>query len=201
MKAMTLAVLAGGMSRRMGRDKAFLPFGPATLLEATVRPLEGMFGEVLIVISPGQSTPSLPWRTVADDVAGEGPLRGILTGLRNAGHDACFVLACDTPGLSPEIAGKIAAASAGADIAVAAGRGLREPLLGVYRKSVIPEIEALLGGGQRSVQPLFDRVRTRAVFLEDPDLPVNINTPGDYRAMAGRKAQPYVRGERPRGRS
>jgi molybdopterin-guanine dinucleotide biosynthesis protein A len=187
-KALTLAVLAGGRSRRMGRDKAFLPLGSATLLEETVRPLEGLFGEVLIVISPGQSVPPLAWRTVSDEEAGEGPLRGILTGLRNARNDACFVLACDTPGLSPRVVEKIFAASSGADIAVAVtNRGFKEPLLGVYKKSVIPEIESLLKGGERSILPLFDRVRTREVLLAGSEIPANINTPDKYRTLAGRR--------------
>ena len=171
----------------MGRDKAFLPLGGATLLEATVRPLEGLFDEVLIVVSPGQAVPPLDWRTVEDDAAGEGPLRGILTGLKNARHEACFVLACDTPGLSPGVIHQIVAASSGADIAVAAtDRGFKEPLLGLYRKSVIPEIETLLRAGERSILPLFDRVRTHEVLLESAVLPANINTPGEYRALARR---------------
>jgi molybdopterin-guanine dinucleotide biosynthesis protein A len=182
---MTLAVLAGGNSRRMGRDKAFLPVGQATLIEETVRPLEKHFDEVLVAISPGQPVPPLPWRTVEDEVSGQGPLRGILTCLRNARHGACFVLACDAPGLSTAVISKIVSASDGADIVVAVTNGgLKEPLLGVYRKSVIPEIEALLSSGERSILPLFTRVKTREVRLESADIPANINTPEDYRILA-----------------
>jgi len=185
---MTLAVLAGGKSRRMGRDKAFLPVGAATLIEETVRPLEKHFDEVLVAISKGQSVPPLPWRTVEDDVAGQGPLRGILTGLRNARHDACFVLACDAPGLSASVVSKIVSAVSGVDIAVAVtDGGLKEPLLGVYRKSIIPEIEALLASGERSILPLFVRVKTREVVLESFEIPANVNTPAEYRAFVGRR--------------
>ncbi len=185
---MTLAVLAGGKSRRMGRDKAFLPVGEATLIEETVRPLEKHFDEVLVAISPGQPVPPLPWRTVEDEVSGQGPLRGILTCLRNARHEACFVLACDAPGLSAAVISKIVSASDGADIAVAVTNGgLKEPLLGVYRTSVIPEIEALLASGERSILPLFARVKTREVRLESADIPVNVNTPAEYRAFVGRR--------------
>lgn len=187
---MTLAVLAGGRSRRMGRDKAFLPLGRSTLIEETVRPLERFFDEVLIAVSPGQTAPPLPWKTVEDDVAGEGPLRGILTGLRSARNEACFILACDAPGLSPAVVRKIVDASEGVDIAVAVtDGGLREPLLGVYRKSVISEIEALLQSGERSILPLFGRVKTREVRFERGDLPANVNTPEDYRALPGNKRE------------
>lgn len=185
---MTLAVLAGGRSRRMGRDKAFLPLGRSTLIEETVRPLEQLFDEVLIAVSPGQAAPPLPWKTVEDDVAEEGPLRGILTGLRSARNEACFILACDAPGLTVPVARKIIAASEGADIAVAVtDGGLWEPLLGVYRKSVILEIEMLLGSGERSILPLFRRVITREIMLTLPEIPANVNTPDDFRALPGNK--------------
>jgi molybdopterin-guanine dinucleotide biosynthesis protein A len=174
----------------MGRDKAFLPFGGATLLEETVRPLEKFFDEILVAVSPGRPVPPLPWRSVSDEVAGEGPLRGILTGLRNARNEACFVLACDAPGLSAAVVRKIAAASDGVDIAVAVtAGGLKEPLLGVYRNSVIPGIEALLRSGERSILPLFDRVRTRAVELDRGEVPANINTPEEYRLLSGKRGR------------
>ena len=139
--AWTLVVLAGGKSRRMGRDKASLRLGSITLLEETVRPLEGMFDDILIAVSAGQSLPPVPWRTAEDEVSGQGPLRGILTGLRNARHPSAFVLACDMPGLSPAVVRKIIAASRGADVAIAANEdALKEPLLGVYKKTVLGDI-------------------------------------------------------------
>jgi len=187
-QVLSLIVLAGGKSRRMGRDKAFLHVGAATLLEETVRPLEDLFDEVLIAVSPGQAVPSLPWRTVEDDISGQGPLRGILTGLRGARNDSCFVLACDAPGLSPAVVRKIVKASVEADIVIAVTDGhLKEPLLGVYRKSVIPEIESLLRIGERSILRLFDRVKIGEVRLARGEIPANINTPEEFRAIAGKK--------------
>ncbi len=183
---MTLIVLAGGRSRRMGRDKALLSAGPETLLAATVRPLADFFDEILIGVSPGQRIPHPPGRVVADEIAGQGPLRGILTGLRAARNEACFLLACDMPGLRATVVRKIARASKDAEIAIAVSeRALKEPLLGVYKKTLIPVIESLLAHGQRSVLALFDRVRTGEVFLDPGDIPPNINTPTDFGALTG----------------
>ena len=190
-RPMTLVVLAGGQSRRMGCDKALLPVGARTLLEETIRPLADLFDEVLIVVSSGQRIP-LPagraGRVVEDEIAGQGPLRGILTGLRAAEHDACFFLACDMPGLSAGVVRKIADQSAAVEIAIAVtDRSLKEPLLGLYKKSVIPEIEGLLASGERSILALIDRVRTREVFLRVDEIPLNINTPDEYKTLIERR--------------
>jgi len=183
---MTLVVLAGGQSRRMGRDKALLPVGPSTLLNATIGPLVELFDEILIGVSLGQRILHPPGRLVEDEVAGQGPLRGILTGLRAARNEACFVLACDMPGLPASVARKIARASKDAEIAIAVSvRTLKEPLLGIYKKSVIPVIESLLAGGKRSILDLFDRVPTTEVRLASEDIPPNINTPAEYAALIG----------------
>jgi molybdopterin-guanine dinucleotide biosynthesis protein A len=222
-RPMTLVVLAGGQSRRMGRDKALLPVGPSTaagapgfargstsavlargykprasgepkarpwtLIEATIRPLAESFDEILIGVSPGQRIPPSPGRIVEDEIAGQGPLRGILTGLRAARNETCFVLACDMPGLRAGVVRKIARASKDVDLAIAVtDSSLKEPLLGVYKKTVIPAIESLLGGGKRSVLDLFDHVRTREVLLVPGDIPPNINTPEEYEAMIERAA-------------
>jgi len=165
----------------MGSPKAFLPAGWRTLIEETIRPAAGLFDEVLIGVSPGQSIPNPPGRPVEDEVAGQGPLRGILTGLRAAAHDACFILGCDMPGLQAGVIRKIAARSESADVAIAVtGPDLKEPLLGVYKKSAVPAIEALLAAGERSVLALSSRVRVIEVPLSPEEMPRNINTRDEY---------------------
>ena len=187
-RPMTLVVLAGGQSRRMGSPKAILPVGLSTLIEETIRPVTGEFDEILIGVSPGQSIPHPPGRLVEDAVAGQGPLRGILTGLSAARNDACFFLACDMPGLSLGVVRKIAGRSAGVDVAIAVTEpDLKDPLLGVYKKSVIPEIEALLAAGERSVLALYARIRWNEVVLKPDEIPPNINTQEEYDAWIKRR--------------
>ena len=75
-------VLCGGRSRRMGRSKAWLPFGPEVLLQRVVRRLGGA-GPVFVVAGPGQGLPELPGDVVIvrDPVADRGPLQGLTAGL------------------------------------------------------------------------------------------------------------------------
>jgi len=198
-RPMTLVVLAGGRSRRMGRDKAFLPVGDGVLLERVVAPLAGFFDEVVVSASsrrraaailgrldvPGLAARLLP---AGDEVPGQGPLRGLLTGLRAARNEACFVLAADMPDVKPSAVRALSRRAAGRDCAVAVGPdGYKEPLLGVYMRSVIPAVEGLLSSGRRSLLDLYPRVRSAFVGLGPELMPANINTPEDYRAFIGKR--------------
>lgn len=198
---MTAIVLAGGRGRRMNADKAWLAVGGRTLLEHVLRQLEPSFEEILVSVSPGQATglealsrrkPSgrakhvaacrgpRP-RVVEDEVPGLGPLGGILAGLKAAENDACAIVACDIPDIDIPLLRSLARVAGDADIAVPIGpAGHFEPLFAVYRKSVVPEIEALLRNGERSILPLFGRCRTVVVRLEDATWLRNLNTRADY---------------------
>ncbi len=178
---MTAIVLAGGRGRRMKADKAGLAVGGRTLLEHVLSQLEPRFSEILISVSPGQKIRSEAGRTVEDGTPGEGPLGGILAGLKAAANDASAVVACDIPDVNIPLLRSLARAAGDAEIAVPVGpAGHFEPLFAVYRKSVVPDVEALLQAGVRSIIPLFGLCRTSVIRLEDSSWLLNLNTRADY---------------------
>jgi molybdopterin-guanine dinucleotide biosynthesis protein A len=201
-KAMTAVVLAGGRGRRMKADKARLEVGGRTLLEHVLGQLEPYFEDILVSVSPGQAiglknllgkgpsgrtTPAAirakaKFRTVEDEIPGLGPLGGILAGLKAAANDACAVVACDIPDINVPLLRSLARAAGDVEIAVPVGpAGYFEPLFAVYRKCTVPEIEALLQAGERSIIPLFGRCRTAVLRLADAAWLLNLNTRADYR--------------------
>src|SRR5262245_54832974 len=98
-------VLCGGQSQRMGRPKAWLPFGDETLLARVVRRVREVASPVVVVAAPDQDVPALA-RDVAivrDPIAGLGPLQGIAAGLDALGDRvrAAFVSSTDVPFLEP----------------------------------------------------------------------------------------------------
>lgn len=180
-------ILAGGRSTRMGSPKALLPFGGEPLVARLVARIRPLFDEVIVAASPGQELPPLDARVVFDDVAHEGPVGGILYGLRAAGGEYGFVTSCDAAFLRPELVSHIAALRAGWDIVAPRWGGRVQPLVAVYSKSVIPLLEAQLAAGRLRLGALLDRVRTRTVDEEevrrfDPEGAsfFNMNTPEDY---------------------
>jgi molybdopterin-guanine dinucleotide biosynthesis protein A len=99
----TLAVLAGGEGRRMGGPKGDLAIDGRAILERLLDRLSWP-GPTLLVTAPGREHPP-GWQRfsneVSDPVAGEGPLRGLLTALEHASTNELVVLAVDMPNVTP----------------------------------------------------------------------------------------------------
>ena len=204
----SLIVLAGGKGRRMRADKANLPIPGGTLIGRVLLQVEGMFDEVLISVSRGQAVDAPSCRTVEDATPGQGPLAGILAGMKAAKNEVCAVLACDIPDIDVDFLKGLISKAHGFDIVVPiSSGGLFEPLFAVYRRSVIPEIEALVQAGDFSILTLFDRCRTHKVRLKDSGWLRNLNTPEDYKKYLRElrrgperirtpKARPFQRGRK-----
>lgn len=185
-------VLAGGRSRRMGTDKALLPFADTTLLGHVVRRLRTCCDPVYVVASALQRGcgPDVP--VVADRWPGLGPLAGIEAGLRACPTPCAAVVACDLPFVQPALLTGLADLLEGVDAAVPV-TDRPHPLCAVYRRDAAQVAEAILRAGGGSVRQLLARIRVRYVPEEvlrgwDPDLLsfVNVNTPADYLAALAR---------------
>src|SRR5262245_13826323 len=94
-------VLCGGKSTRMGRPKAWLPFGGETMLGRVVRLLGEVVDPIVVVAAEEQDLPPLPRaiRVVRDEEKGRGPLQGLSAGLAalKGVADAAYVSSCDVP--------------------------------------------------------------------------------------------------------
>jgi len=182
----SLVILAGGLSRRMGRDKATLPAGDTTLIEHLARRLGPVVDET--IIASGSVAASVAGvRVVADHQPGHGPLAGMLAGLAAANHRLVWVVGCDLPDVEPAL-GSLLVALAG-DYEAVVPRPDHEPegVCALYLRELAPRIAALLDAGERSIKSLLDGSAVRYVGSEelrtvDPELRSfrNINTPADY---------------------
>ena len=186
-------VLCGGQSRRMGADKAWLPFGPEVLLQRVVRLVGEAVGPVVVVAAEGQNLPALPEsvRIIRDPIADRGPLVGLgaglaaLTGLA----ELAYATSTDAPFLAPGWVGHLAGLIGDHDAAVVHAGGFPHPLAAVYRIATVgPAIERLAQQGRSSLRDLLGDVRTLAVpglAMEgvDPGLATlrNLNTSDNYR--------------------
>lgn len=180
-------ILTGGKSSRMGQPKALLPFDGEPLIVHTVRFLYKQFSDLVVVAAPEQQLPSLPVTLVRDDVAYQGPVGGILYGLRAAQQEICFVTSCDAPFLDLALVAYLVSLIADYDVVVPHWQERLQPLHAVYRKSVVPLLEEQLARNELRPIFLYKKVRTREVSEEeirriDPQgLSFrNMNSPEDY---------------------
>jgi molybdenum cofactor guanylyltransferase len=161
-------VLAGGASSRVGSPKALLRFGGETLIERVTRQLLKPSTEVIVVVGPHVALPALPARVrvVQDDRPLQGPLAGILYGLRAATTEICFVCGCDHPFLAPAVA-RLLVEHARQDGAVSVWEGREQPLVAAYRRGVAEIAADLLAAGERRTLALLERARLTRVAGSD----------------------------------
>ena len=188
-------VLCGGRSRRMGTDKAALPFGDESLLQRVVRLVSPVVHEVWLVAREQQALPPLgaALPVARDAASGLGPLAGIVAGLRAMRAERAFVVSCDSPLLEPRLVRHLLDLSRGYRAALPRVAGHWVPTTAVYAKAILPEAEALLAGGELRPRLLADADGVRHVSEEelrrvDPELASlwDCDTPEDYRALLAR---------------
>jgi len=162
------AVLAGGASRRMGRDKATLRVGGVELVSLVLAAAAQVADPVVLVAPEGHPARRLAAPAVADP--GLGPLAALAAALDALEAEHVLVLAADHPGLRVPLLAHLVALAGEAD-AVACRRGPRlEPLVAVYRRApALAAARSRLAGppGGRSLSGLLAGLRT--LVVEEPD--------------------------------
>jgi molybdenum cofactor guanylyltransferase len=190
-------ILCGGASRRMGRPKAWLPFGEERMIERVVRLAGTAARPIVVVAAADQVLPELgvDVTVVRDPVPGRGPLQGLAAGLGALADsvELVYATATDVPFLEPRWIGRLVELSDGYDLVIPFVGGYHHPLAALYRRRIVlPAIEGLLSEDRLRLSILVDAVKTRVVDESemksvDPELQTlrNLNSPEDYaRALA-----------------
>jgi molybdopterin-guanine dinucleotide biosynthesis protein A len=184
-------VLAGGESRRMGRDKALLPWGGTTLLGHALDRLRQVCGEVAILAGAEPRYADQGARVVMDTVRDAGPLAGLLAALDDAHTEVVLMLAVDLPSVPPALLAFLLELAGRAEVDVVAPVvGLRpQPLCAAYRRSCTPAVRHHLAEGHLKMTRFWEDVRVRAVpeeelapFGQPEALLRNLNSAQDYAA-------------------
>jgi len=185
-------VVAGGLSTRMGRDKALLPWQGSTLLDHAIARLAAVCGDVRILCGPRRRYEDRGRPLVLDAIPDGGPLAGIAAGLDSAGDSAGLYLGVDLPFVSVALLLALAALDADADAVVPVTTEGPEPLCAVYRPGCRGAVRARLAAGDRRMTSFWPDVRVRtlegnalAAFGDPRRIFHNVNAPADYLGMAG----------------
>lgn len=188
-------MLAGGRSRRFGRDKLAEEIDGRPLLHHAILRLLDVCDRVVVVIGVDSEEPPVPLGATVtfarDSTADEGPLRGLAAGLEVADGMWAVVAGGDMPDLQPPVLGEMlrAARETAAVAVVLSDGGDARPLPCVVRTEPAADAAAvLLGSGRRRLRDLLSTVRT--VVVDEPSWTaldpgrrtlVDIDEPGDVR--------------------
>lgn len=184
------AVLAGGSSTRMGRDKALLELNGRPMVCHVVDRLRAVSDDVFVVAKRQHALDGFGLRVITDDVEAHTPLAGIARALRAAASSRVFVCACDMPFVSDRLIELLAERATGYDVAVPLRAGRPEPLHAVWSTRVAFRLE------ERAVHRVLDELcvawvgekEWKAVDPEGSSF-VNVNTPEDLARLYSSEAR------------
>ena len=187
MQQVTGVILAGGKSRRMGRDKALLPFGRGMLIERVIAVLQQVTDEVLLITNTPDQYRRFELPMFTDVIPEAGSLGGIYTGLVCANTPYSLCLACDMPFVTPEFLRLLCRMTPQTDVVIPRNTDDFQPLCAVYSQACREPIRQCIDGGRLKITGFFDQVRVRVIegaelARYDPHevMFFNANTPEEY---------------------
>jgi molybdenum cofactor guanylyltransferase len=190
----TIWILAGGKSTRMGTDKAFVDFEGHTLLARALALAREVSADARIVGSKDKFASFAS--VVEDEFPNRGPLGGIHAALRASHTDLNLILAVDMPFVPRSLLEYLLQQARDAPEAVVVAPGGNEgwqPLCAVYRKKFAIAAEAALRAGRNRIDLLFDAASTRVIENDElekagfsSDVFRNMNTPEQLQSQKGR---------------
>lgn len=186
----TAIVLAGGKSRRLGRDKAQEVIAGERMIDRIIRILRSCADEIIVVVADKQRGRDLRlpgYVNIATDIyPNTGSLGGIYSGLNTATNDWCFVAACDMPFLNHALVDYLISYRKGFDAVIPILDGRPEPLHALYSKSCVLAIQKQLLANDFKIARFFPMqkvcfVEEEKIRIKDPELRsfLNINTQED----------------------
>ena len=204
-RRVSAVILAGGRSSRFGRDKLAEPVDGRPLLEYAIDAVRPFATQILVVGAPADADVGVGWpmwqdsdlslppdvSLVHDSVAYEGPLVGLIGGLRAARETLVVVVGGDMPTLVASVIEALLTEldDPEIDAAILQHEGRARPLPMVIRRAAgLAAAESLVEGGERRLRALGDALVTRVIAepawrLLDPDgLTIrDVDTPADLR--------------------
>jgi len=178
-------ILAGGQSRRFGRNKALFIFEGQSIIERVIAAIPSPATIFLVTNSPNEYT-HLKLPTLADHYPGCGPLAGIHAGLQHSPQEWNFFLACDFPYLQSCTIKEILSAPREAQVVLPQPPEGLQPLCALWSKTALPVIANALQNQERRVQTVLEKLNVHIISPSAPHALFNLNTPQDLFKLRNR---------------
>lgn len=167
---LTVVIQAGGESRRMGRDKALIPFMSRPLIERVLERVAHLGDEILVTTNKPEGYRYLQVPLIPDLIPGRGALGGLLTALSAAQNPHVAVVACDLPFANAELleAERKLLVNSGSDAVIPRTEGGTEPFHAVYRRDTcLPAIQSAIDADKWRVDAWFSKIKLRFMYAEE----------------------------------
>lgn len=182
----TVAILAGGLSRRMGTSKSFLPLAGKPLIQHVIERISILHLPTILITNTPEQYIKFELPMYGDVYPQCGSLGGLYTGLYHSSNDYILCVACDMPFLNVDLLHYMLGLRSGVDSVVPYIAGNYESLHAIYHRTCLPVMRAQLERGRLRIHDIYSQLQVRQVTeIEvgrfDPDQRsfANLNTPDD----------------------
>jgi molybdenum cofactor guanylyltransferase len=181
---LAVVLLAGGLSRRMGRTKALLEVPGGTVISRLSQVCRQVADMVVVSANDRQAFESLGLPVILDLHPGSGPMAGIHSAMLHSCRPHVLAVATDMPNVTVATLELIASSIGSYDVALPrTPDGIYHPLCAVYKRSLLPSIEERLVSGRNRLLELVFASRHVALTKGFNELDLaNWNTPEDLRS-------------------
>lgn len=166
----TAVILAGGHSRRMGRDKAAVKLAGVALLQWVIDRVASEVAEIIVVRRSAQALPPISGSKVrfTDDIYEEkGPLGGLHAGLTEVRAWPVLALGCDASLLEPRLLRRLLELAESFDAVVPVCDGSKQCLCAAYGQACLETITERLERNELRVADFLDDVRRHYLSEEE----------------------------------
>jgi molybdenum cofactor guanylyltransferase len=186
----SIAILAGGSSSRMGTDKSLLPLDGRSIFEHILERLAPLNAPIFIISNDSEKYSRYALPTFPDVIPDQGSLGGLYSAIYSSLSEYTLCVACDMPFLNVKLLAYQISLCGAFDLIVPRIGGVAQPFHAIYSKTCLSTIYSHLMQGKLQASGFYASLNVR--WLEEDEICqfdltghsfVNINTPEDYRTI------------------
>ena len=182
----TAAILCGGKSTRIGREKAFTLLNNIPIFEHVLEKLKNIFSKIIISSNNPMLFEKYNIPIVEDIAKNKDAIGGIYSILKYMDTEYAFIVACDMPFIDEKAVEILIKNINDNDIVIPRINGRFQPLFAIYSKNALPEIEKSIKENNLKITSILDKSKTKVVsdsYFQSINIEknfFNINTEKDY---------------------
>ncbi len=183
MSNLAAIILAGGQSKRMGRDKAFLLWKDKPFIQHLIDAVLPLTRDVYFS-GKSQKLKTLGFEVIADEIENAGPVVALASCFNKIKAKSVLVLSCDVPQIATkDLKELIAVNTPEYDAVFYTFNGKAMPLAGIYNQSCFSVFIAEMQAGERKLFNVLDKLKTKEIEYKCAGGLQNINTPHDLKLL------------------
>jgi molybdenum cofactor guanylyltransferase len=192
----TVAILAGGQSRRMGTDKSFILLDGKPLIQRVIDYVSQLEVPLILIANDVESYQQFGLPVYPDVIPGTGSLGGLYTALTHSRTDYALCLACDMPQVNSALLQYLIASTGDYDVVVPLVNNIAQSLHAIYHRRCLPVMHTHIQQRKLKISGIFEVLNVR--FVGEEELSrfdpagvsfVNLNTPVDLAEFKHNKSE------------